>query len=261
MNIKEVKPYNKEEEKTSQLRRMFNAISGKYDKFNDIMSIGLAKRWRNKAIETLLPYNPKTILDLATGTADIPIHACRILSPDKITGIDISEEMLKIGEKKVKEAGCDNCVKLLTEDVTQMSFENESFDAAITSFGLRNFDKLEESLQEIHRVLKPGGKFVILEMSEPQTPVIKQGYLLYTNTLIPFAVKTFSNDPDAYHYLTESMEAFPQGKKLIEIFEKNGFKNLKYRTFFLGVCSLYVIEKVEQIINQPYFPEKKEADK
>lgn len=243
MDINHVKPYNQEEEKTKQLNRMFNTISRQYDKFNDIMSMGLARRWRKKALLTLKDYNPENILDIAAGTADMCIKSFEYLRPLNVTGIDISEKMLEIGKKKVTDAGLDDRVTLRVEDVSSMSFADQSFDAATTSFGIRNFEKLDQSLQEIRRVLKPQGKFVILEMSEPQTPVIKQGYLIYTKTLIPFAVKTFANDPKAYSYLTNSMSAFPQGQQLIDILKKNGFRCLKYKTFFLGVCSLYLAEK------------------
>ncbi len=243
MDINHVKPYNQEEEKTKQLNRMFNTISRQYDKFNDIMSMGLARRWRKKALLTLKDYNPENILDIAAGTADMCIKSFEYLRPLNVTGIDISEMMLEIGKKKVAEAGLSDRVTLRVEDVSSMSFADQSFDAATTSFGIRNFEKLDQSLQEIRRVLKPQGKFVILEMSEPQTPVIKQGYLLYTKTLIPFAVKTFANDPKAYSYLTNSMSAFPQGKQLIDILKRNGFRCLEYKTFFLGVCSLYLAEK------------------
>jgi len=171
------------------------------------------------------------------------IKSFEYLRPLNITGIDISEKMLEIGKKKVAQAGLSDRVTLRVEDVSSMSFADQSFDAATTSFGIRNFEKLDQSLLEIHGVLKPHGKFVILEMSEPQTPVIKQGYLLYTKTLIPFAVRTFANDPKAYSYLTNSMSAFPQGKVFIDILKKNGFNCLKYKTFFLGVCSLYLAEK------------------
>ena len=238
MDIKKVKPYNQDEDKTKQLNRMFNIISKQYDKFNDIMSLGLARKWRKKALKTLINYPHDQILDIAAGTADIGFKAFEILSPKKVTGIDISENMLEVGKKKVKAAGLENKIELLKEDVSEMSFPDMSFDVATTSFGIRNFDKLEESIQEIHRVLKPSGKFVILEMSEPQTPVIKQGYLIYTRTVIPFAVKTFANDPKAYTYLTNSMRSFPQGKNMIEILKRNGFNTLKYKTFFLGVSSL-----------------------
>ena len=243
MDINNVKPYNQEEEKTRQLNRMFNTISRQYDKFNDIMSMGLARRWRKKALLSLKPYRHDNILDIAAGTADICIKSFQYIHPKNVTGIDISEKMLEIGKKKVTDAQLNDKITLLVEDVSRMSFANESFDAATTSFGIRNFEKLDQSLQEIHRVLKPTGKFVVLEMSEPQTPVIKQGYLLYTKTLIPFAVKTFANDPKAYSYLTTSMSAFPQGKIFIDILKKNGFKCLKYKTFFMGVCSLYLAEK------------------
>ncbi len=243
MNIKDVTPYNTGEDKTTQLYRMFNSISRKYDKFNDIMSMGLAHKWRDRALKTLEPYNHNQILDLACGTADICIKACRLLNPVHVTGIDISEGMMEVGRMKINAVHLNEKITLRHEDVSSMSFDNESFDAVTTSFGIRNFDKLEESIREVHRVLKPQGKFVILEMSEPRTPVIKQGYLLYTKTLIPLAVKTFSNDPLAYKYLTNSMKAFPQGKEMIAILKRNGFKSLKHKTFFLGVCSLYLLEK------------------
>lgn len=244
MNIEEVKPYNQEEDKTKQLSRMFNKISGQYDQFNDLMSIGLAREWRKKAILSLKPYKHDTILDIAAGTADIGIKAFSHIKPTHITGIDVSEKMLEIGKEKVAEAGLSDKISLKVEDVSKMSFANETFDAAITSFGIRNFDKLEESIREVHRVLKPKGKFVILEMSEPRLPIVKQGYLLYTHTLIKFAARTLSKEPKAYKYLTDSMEAFPQGKEFIAILKRNGFNCLKYKTFFMGVCSLYVMEKM-----------------
>ncbi len=243
MKIKKVKPYNQEEDKTKQLSRMFNTISSKYDQFNDIMSMGLARVWRKKAILSLKPYKHDTILDIAAGTADISIKAFEYITPTQIIGIDVSEKMLEIGAEKVAKAGLSDKITLKVEDVSKMNFADESFDAAITSFGIRNFDKLEESIREVHRVLKPKGKFVILEMSEPRLPIVKQGYLLYTHTLIKFAARTLSNDPKAYKYLTDSMEAFPQGKEFIAILNQNGFNCLKYKTFFMGVCSLYVMEK------------------
>ena len=244
MNIKEVTPYNTQEDKTTQLYKMFNSISRKYDKFNDIMSLGLAHKWRNKALKSLKPYNHNQILDLACGTADICIKAFSLLTPEHVTGVDISEGMMEVGRMKINAVKLNDKITLQKEDVSSMSFADETFDAATTAFGIRNFDKLDESILEVHRVLKPQGKFVILEMREPKTPIIHLSYLLYTRTLIPLAVKTFSNDPLAYKYLTDSMKVFPQGKEMIAILEKNGFKCLKHKTFFLGVCSLYLVEKV-----------------
>ncbi len=246
MKIEEVKPYNQEEDKTQQLKRMFNGISKKYDLFNDIMTFGMARRWRHKALKEVGKYPHSHILDIATGTADIAIKAFKMLNPEHITGIDISENMLEVGREKIAKELLSDKITLKREDVSQMSFEDEVFDVAITSFGIRNFDKLEKSIQEIYRTLKPKGKFVILEMSEPQTPIIKQGYLLFVKTLIPFAVRTFSNDAKAYNYLTDSMKAFPQGKDFLHILQRNGFEKMRYKKLFLGVCSLYVVEKRER---------------
>ncbi len=245
MKIEEVKPYNKEEDKTQQLKRMFNGISQKYDFFNDIMTFGMARRWRHRALKEVRKYPHNHILDIATGTADIAIKAFKMLNPQHITGIDISEKMLEVGREKIEKEQLSDKITLKREDVSQMSFADKTFDVAITSFGIRNFDKLEKSIQEIHRTLKPKGKFVILEMSEPQTTVIKQGYLLFVKTLIPFAVRTFSSDPKAYSYLTDSMKVFPQGKDFLSILERNGFEKIKYKKLFLGVCSLYIVEKRE----------------
>ena len=244
MDIENIKPYNPNENKTRQLNRMFNNISKRYDQFNDIMSMGLARVWRKNALLSLRIFPHKVLLDIAAGTADISIKAFEHLEPLRVTGIDISEKMLEIGREKVKKAGLAEKIELKVEDVSHMSFEDEKFDAAITSFGIRNFENLDKSLQEIHRVLIPCGKFVVLEMSEPRTPGINQAYMLYTKTLIPFAVRTFSNDKKAYKYLTNSMGAFPQGDEFIAIAQQNGFHCLKYETFMFGVCSLYLLEKL-----------------
>lgn len=242
-DITTIKPYNQEENKTTQLSRMFNTISKKYDLFNDMMTFGLARVWRKKALLSLRPYPHNHILDIATGTADIAIQSFQYLKPTKITGIDISEEMLAIGKEKVKKSGLTQQIMLQVGDVSQLDFQDDTFDATITAFGIRNFDQLEKSIKEIHRVLKPNGKFIILEMNEPQTPIIKQGYTLFVKTLIPLMVKALSNDPKAYNYLTESMKAFPQGKALIQILNNHHFQTIKYQKLFLGVCSLYVMEK------------------
>lgn len=222
---------------------MFDTISQQYDLFNDMMTFGLARMWRKKALQSLQPYPHDHILDIATGTADIAIQSFQHLTPTQITGIDISEKMLNIGREKINKAGLENQIKLQVADVSQLPFDDETFDAATTAFGIRNFDQLEKSIQEIHRVLKPQGKFIILEMNEPQAPLIKQGYTLFTKTLIPLLVKAFANDPKAYHYLTQSMEAFPQGKALLHILDKNNFKTIRYQKLFLGVCSLYLMQK------------------
>jgi demethylmenaquinone methyltransferase/2-methoxy-6-polyprenyl-1,4-benzoquinol methylase len=163
-----VKPYNQNEEKTAQLARMFNTISDKYDQFNDIMSWGMARVWRKQSLLKLKPYNPKQILDIAAGTADMCIKSFQYLNPEHVTGVDISEQMLEMGRVKVEKAKLSNKIDLQVQDVSALTFADASFDAATIAFGIRNFEKLDESLQQIYRVLKSKGHLLILEMNEPQ---------------------------------------------------------------------------------------------
>jgi len=238
-----VKPYNQDEEKTAQLARMFNIISDKYDKFNDIMSWGMARVWRRKSLLKLKQYNPKQILDIAAGTADMCIKSYKYLNPDHVTGVDISDKMLEMGRFKVEKANLGDKIDLEVQDVSSLKFENESFDAATIAFGIRNFEKLNESLQQIYRVLKPNGHLLILEMNEPQKGLLFKGYQLYTKIFVRLTAKYLSSDKVAYDYLQASMHAFPNGEKLIGILEENGFKLNIYHKFTFGVCSMYLVEK------------------
>ena len=238
-----VKPYNQEEEKTAQLARMFNTISEKYDKFNDIMSWGMARVWRKNSLLTLKKFNPKRILDIAAGTADMCIKSYQYLNPDHVTGVDISERMLDMGRIKVSNAQLSDKIELQVQDCCNLSFSDGSYDAATIAFGIRNFEKLNESLGEIYRVLKPGGHLLILEMNEPQKGLLFKGYQLYTKIFVRLTAKYLSNDKIAYDYLTASMHAFPNGERLIEILTANGFKLNIYRKFTFGVCSMYLVQK------------------
>lgn len=239
-----VKPYNAEEEKTAQLARMFNKISGKYDKFNDIMTWGLARLWRRSALLSLKQYKPDSILDIAAGTADMCIKSCEYMNPQKVTGVDISEQMLMMGRMKVEKAGLSHKISLEVQDVSSMTFPDNAFDAATIAFGIRNFEKLELSLQQINRVLRQGGHLLILEMNEPEKGLIFQGYKLYTKVFVKFTSAILSSDKQAYDYLQNSMHAFPNGEKLIGIMERNGFRKVKYHRFTFGVCSMYLMEKI-----------------
>jgi len=238
-----VKPYNQEEEKTAQLARMFNTISEKYDKFNDIMSWGMARVWRKNSLLTLKKFNPKRILDIAAGTADMCIKSYQYLNPDHVTGVDISDRMLDMGRIKVSKAHLTDKIELQVQDCCNLSFADGSYDAATIAFGIRNFEKLNQSLSEIYRVLKPGGHLLILEMNEPQKGLLFKGYKLYTKIFVRLTAKYLSNDKVAYDYLTASMHAFPNGERLIEILTANGFKLNIYRKFTFGVCSMYLVEK------------------
>jgi demethylmenaquinone methyltransferase/2-methoxy-6-polyprenyl-1,4-benzoquinol methylase len=238
-----VKPYNQDEEKTAQLARMFNTISDKYDQFNDIMTLGLARRWRKKSLLTLKPFHPKQMLDIAAGTADMCIKSFEYINPDHVTGIDISGQMLDTGRLKVQKAGLSSKIDLLVQDVSAMTFTDGVFDAATIAFGIRNFEKLNLSLQQIHRVLSLGGHLLIVEMNEPEKGWLFKGYQLYTRVFVRLTSKYLSSDKKAYDYLQASMHAFPNGERLISILEENGFKLNKYHKFTFGVCSMYLAEK------------------
>lgn len=238
-----VKPYNQDEEKTAQLARMFNTISDKYDQFNDIMSWGMARVWRKKSLITLKPYKPLQILDIAAGTADMCIKANQYLNPEFIIGVDISDKMLEMGRVKVEKANLSSKIDLQVQDVSALTFPDASFDAATIAFGIRNFEKLNISLQQINRVLRPGGHLLILEMNEPEKGLLFRGYQLYTKIFVRMTAKYLSSDKVAYDYLQASMHAFPNGERLINILSENGFKLIKYRKFTFGVCSMYLVEK------------------
>lgn len=239
-----VKPYNEHEAKTTQLSRMFNTISAKYDAFNDIMTWGMARYWRKKALLSLKPYDPKQILDIATGTGDICIKAFTYLQPEKAVGVDISDKMMEIGLQKVEKADLSDKITFEVQDCATLTFADATFDAATISFGIRNFEKLDESLQQIHRVLSKNGHLLILEMNEPQKGLLLAAYKLYTRIFVGLTSRILSNDSKAYDYLQQSMHVFASGQKLIKILEDNGFKLNKYHKFSFGVCSMYLVEKV-----------------
>ena len=238
-----VKPYQDDEAKTKQLSRMFNTISGRYDQFNDIMSWGMARVWRKKALSSLKPFNPKQLLDIATGTGDICIKAFEYLHPDYVTGVDISDKMMEVGREKIKQAKLENKIHFEIQDCATLTFPDNSFDAVTISFGIRNFEKLDESLQQIHRVLKPEGHLLILEMNEPQKGFLLAAYKLYTSVFVRLTSKLLSTDSRAYDYLTSSMQAFASGKDLIKILKANGLSLVKYKSFTFGVCSMYLARK------------------
>ena len=230
------------EKKSEQIESMFDEIAEKYDFFNHTVSLGIDKSWRKKGISALKDLHPKKILDIATGTGDLSIEAYRLLKPENILGIDLSEKMMSVAREKVAKAGLTDIIRFDKQDCAALKLENDSFDAAMVAFGIRNFEQLDQSLQEILRVLKPGGKFVILELSTPDFFPMKQAYQLYSK-LIPIVGNCISNNNTAYQYLPKSIEAFPQGKEMKAILEKNGFKNVSYRKFTFGICMMYLGSK------------------
>lgn len=230
-------------DKKQQVEEMFDSIAGNYDFLNRSMSMGIDKGWRKKALLKLKDVSPQYILDVATGTADVAIMASRLLNPEQIKGIDISEGMLEIGRKKVKDAGLNQTIELLKGDSETINFNDHTFDAVTVAFGVRNFQHLEKGLAEIFRVLKPGGKLVVLEFSKPTSALYKPFYQLYMKTICPLMAKLFSRSTTAYQYLDESINMFPEGKNFTRILENVGFKNTSIQKMTFGICSIYCGEK------------------
>lgn len=239
----EVRPYDEHENKTRQLEAMFNKISKHYDFFNDLMSLGMARFWRKKAVSYLKPYQPKKILDIATGTADMCVLACELLTPEAVIGVDISAEMMEVGKLKLKKHHLDEKVHFEVQDCANLEFQNDSFDAVMIAFGIRNFEKLSQSVSEINRVLKPGGVFLILEANEPHKGFLFRFYKCYMHYYVMITTHLLSKDKKAYDYLTKSMSIFPKGKALISILEEENFELLKYKSFTFGVSSAYLLKK------------------
>jgi demethylmenaquinone methyltransferase / 2-methoxy-6-polyprenyl-1,4-benzoquinol methylase len=224
--------------KKDQVAGMFDNIAYRYDFLNRFLSGGIDIIWRKKMLSELKPLAPKTMLDVATGTGDVAIMAARILQPDRITGIDISEGMLEIGRKKITKLLLNNKIELLKGDSEAINSADNSFDAVTVAFGVRNFEDLEKGLSEILRVLKPGGKLVILEFSRP-VGSFRWLYNLYMNNLAPFFGKLFCKDKEAYQYLHSSVKAFPEGKTFLHILEQVGFFETTLNRLSLGICTIY----------------------
>ncbi len=238
-----VVPYKeKQASKKEQVAEMFNNISHKYDFLNHFLSLGIDILWRKKAIKYLKKDKPEHILDIATGTGDFAIEALA-LNPKKIVGVDISEGMLEVGRKKMQKRGYDGIIDLQMGDSEKLLFEDNTFDAVIVSFGVRNFENLEKGLADMNRVLKAGGKAVILEFSKPTKFPFKQIYNFYFKAILPKLGKLISKDNAAYTYLPESVEAFPDGPNFLKVLEKAGFKNTQWRSLTFGISSIYIGQK------------------
>jgi demethylmenaquinone methyltransferase/2-methoxy-6-polyprenyl-1,4-benzoquinol methylase len=238
-----VVPYkNSTSSKKEQVAEMFDNISPKYDLLNRLLSLGIDTIWRKKAINTFKGRDIKMLLDVATGTGDLAIEAMR-LKPERIIGIDISEGMLAHGREKLKKLGLDNVIELRVGDSEQLLFADNMFDGVMVSFGVRNFENLDQGLEEIFRVLKPGGMLMVLEFSKPTVFPVKQLFGLYSKYILPRVGKAISKDSAAYGYLPESVAAFPDGAAFLDRMRKAGFTNLKCKPLTFGISSIYTGEK------------------
>lgn len=235
-----ITPYKDSTEgKKKQVEQMFDTISENYDGLNRIISLGSDIKWRKKVIKMVAEKNPKTILDIATGTGDLAIQFAEKTAAEKIVGLDISEGMLSVARKKVSGKPIYKKIEFVQADSEALPFEDNTFDAITVSFGIRNFENLEKGLSEILRVLKKDGIFVVLETSVPVKFPFKQGYHFYSKTILPLVGKMFSKDKVAYKYLSESASVFPHGEKLNNIFRKIGFKEVKNKPQTFGVATIY----------------------
>ncbi|MDR1003446.1 MAG: bifunctional demethylmenaquinone methyltransferase/2-methoxy-6-polyprenyl-1,4-benzoquinol methylase UbiE [Prevotellaceae bacterium] len=238
--LEAIKPYGTDAgSKHEQVGAMFDAIATDYDRLNHTMALGIDNYWRRRAIRTLLHRHPRRILDVATGTGDFALLACRILQPERITGIDISEGMMRVGRDKVAQANLADKVAFVHGDCTALSFDNDTFDAVTVAFGVRNFEDIDKGLAEICRVLKPGGSFVMLELSTPDRFPMRPLFALYSKTVIPLLGRCMSDDNSAYTYLPQSIRAFPQGEVMRQTIGQAGFSRVDFRRLTFGICTLY----------------------
>ena len=231
-----VKPYNVDGSKKEQVQQMFDNIAHRYDFLNRFLSLGIDKGWRKKAINILGQHKPKKILDVATGTADFALATLR-LNPEEVVGVDISEGMLDIGRKKIAKKGIEK-IQLELGGSENLQFDDDSFDAVIVAFGVRNFENLEKGLTEINRVLRSGGLIMVLEFSKPKG-LFGVLFNIYSKTLLPLWGKMFSGDNAAYKYLPESVQAFPEGEEFKQFMKISKYNNIEDKRLTFGICSIY----------------------
>lgn len=229
--------------KKEQVTDMFDKIAGKYDRMNRFLSVRTDIGWRKKAIRLLKKDKPAHIIDVATGTADMAILACKMLKPENITGIDISERMLELGKKKIEKEGFEKIIQLQRGDSEAINHPPDTFDAGMVAFGVRNFENLETGLAEILRVLKPGARLVILEFSKPRRIAVKTLHNLYMKIVAPQVARWFKQNKEAYHYLTESANAFPDRHSFTDILKKTGYTETSFKPLSLGICCIYTGRK------------------
>lgn len=242
VEVERVLPYAGDEDKGTQVRRMFDSIAGRYDMLNRMLSLGMDRLWRRKMVDSLRPSSTQRILDVASGTGDLALLMCRRLQPQQIIAADLSEEMMAVGRRKATKAGYASRISFEHQDCMTLTYSDHSFDAITVAFGVRNFADLERGLSEMERVLRPDGQLRILELSTPKHFPMKQLYALYSRTIIPLVGSWFSLEKSAYRYLPASIRKMPQGREMVRLLERQGF-DVQVRTFTGGTCSLYSATK------------------
>lgn len=236
-----INPYGADDKrhKASQVEEMFDNIAPAYDFMNRAMTLGIDRNWRKLAVEVAAKCKPEKILDVATGTGDLAIALAQAIPQAEVTGIDLSEGMIEVGRRKIKTSGLDNRITLETADCLCLPFEDNSFDVITVAFGVRNFEHLDRGYSEMRRVLRPGGKLLVLELSTPTSKIIKPLYKIYTRGVIPIVGRLVSSDSSAYSYLPASIAAVPQGEQMTSLMTEAGFSTATFRPLTFGVCTLY----------------------
>ncbi len=238
-----IKPYSQQGEKKAQVEAMFDRIAPTYDILNHTLSLGIDRGWRQKAIDRLKPFAPQRMLDIATGTGDFALMAACTLKPQKLIGADISEGMMQVGREKVRKAGLQDIISFEQQDCLHLSYADNSFDAVTAAYGIRNFAQLDQCLCELHRVIRPGGHLLIVELATPPHFPMKQLFWLYAHIVMPLAGRLISGDAKAYSYLPATMEAFPQGEVMDGILRRTGFSDVYWKRFTFGICTMYLARK------------------
>ncbi len=238
-----IKPYEGKGEKGKLVEEMFDNIAPTYDTLNHRLSWDIDKYWRRKSIKKLATHHPEKILDIATGTGDFAILAAKMMHPRQLIGADISEGMMEIGRRKVKQERLDDIISFQKEDCLHLTFPDETFDAVTAAFGIRNFQNLDLGLKEMCRVLRKGGHLCIIELTSPVKFPMKQLFHIYSHTVLPIYGRLISKDKSAYSYLTDTIEAFPQGEMMMGALQKAGFSKAEFRRLTFGICTMYFATK------------------
>ncbi len=238
-----IKPYEGKGEKGKLVEEMFDNIAPTYDTLNHRLSWDIDKYWRRKSIKKLATHHPEKILDIATGTGDFAILAAKMMHPRQLIGADISEGMMEIGRRKVKQEKLDDIISFQKEDCLHLTFPDETFDAVTAAFGIRNFQNLDLGLKEMCRVLRKGGHLCIIELTSPVKFPMKQLFHIYSHTVLPIYGRLISKDNSAYSYLTDTIEAFPQGEMMMGALKKAGFSKAEFRRLTFGICTMYFATK------------------
>lgn len=245
MEIKaeKITPYGSNDPKSRQVEAMFDNIAPAYDFMNRAMTFGVDRSWRRKVVRAIAADSPAALLDVATGTGDMALQLTRAIPGCRITGVDLSEGMLSVGRRKIQEAGLADRIALTKGDCLALPFPDDTFDAVTVAFGVRNFEHLDRGYAEMARVLRPGGKLYVIELSTPTSPLIRPFYRLYTRWIIPAAGRLVSKDVSAYSYLPASIAAMPQGDRMLSLMTGAGLEAPALRPLTFGVCTIYTAVK------------------